>query len=372
MNPKSNLGFTTRIMTEKAQLAKQNLEKFIIEIDKKLVTYWEKEIELKFGYNEKQSALVDEILTHSQEHNLRPAKRLRGSFTYYGYLLGHETVDEKIWRAAMAVECVHTALLMHDDFMDRDDVRRGQPTTHKYFEGGDPHYGNAMAVTVGDVVLCAGFQMLSECGFKSETVLKATQKMLRGIVETAYGQAYDVTLERLRDQWVEDDIISLHKAKTAIYTYENPLFIGGYLAELPEAAFPILHDYSMDGGVAFQLQDDILGVYGNPEKTGKSANSDLLQGKGTLLVLKAFAEGTPAQVKALERVWGARAAVDSDINDAKQAIIDSGSLEYSTKISREYAAKAAESAQKLNALNLNKEAIDYIEGIALYMVDRVL
>ena len=356
----------------KAQFAKQNLEKFIGEIDSRLGTYWQKELDIKFGFNEKQTTLVNEILNHSQEHNLRPAKRLRGSFTYYGYLLGHEAVDERIWQAAMAVEWVHTALLMHDDFMDQDDVRRGQPTTHKYFGGGDPHYGNAMAVTVGDVVLCAGFQLLLDCGFKPETIQKGMQKMLRGIVETAYGQAYDVTLERLRDQWVEDDIISLHKAKTAIYTYENPLFIGGFLAELPEAAFPILREYSMDGGVAFQLQDDILGVYGNPEKTGKSANSDLLQGKGTLLVLKAFSEGTPAQVKALEKVWGARTAIDTDINDAKQAIIDSGSLEYSTKISREYAAQAAESAQKLNALNLNKEAIDYIEGIALYMVDRVL
>jgi geranylgeranyl diphosphate synthase type I len=179
-----------------------------------------------------------------------------------------------------------------------------------------------------------------------------------------------VTLEALQN-WTEEDVIVLHKAKTAIYTYENPLFVGGYLAGLPKEIFKILHEYSMDGGVAFQLQDDILGVYGDPEKTGKSADSDLKQGKCTLLILKALEIGTEAQRHIVNKVWGKfDKATREDLDEAKKAIRESGSYEYSKQLAIKYATKAAVSANKLRKLNLNSEAVDYIQGIAEYMVER--
>lgn len=355
-----------------SQSAKRALEEYIKLIDPYLDNYWQTELVRQFGFNEKQKKLVEEILVHSQEHNLRPAKRLRASFVHYAYLLNHAEIDQRIWNVAMSVELVHTALLMHDDFMDQDMVRRGKPTTHEYFKNGDTHYGNAMAVSVGDAVLCAGFQLLHESGFSGKPLQDAMSKMLRGITNTAFGQAYDVSLEKLKNEWTEDDVVAVHKAKTSVYTYENPLFIGAYLANLPPAAYSILHDYAMDGGVAFQMQDDILGVYGDTEKTGKSANSDLLQGKATLLVMKVFREGSPSQIQALEKVWAKRTALEADINDAKQAIIDSGSLQYSNKVSRDFAMRAAQSVQQLHALHLNSESISYIQGIAEYMVEREL
>jgi len=265
---------------------------------------------------------------------------------------------------------VHTALLMHDDMMDQDDVRRGKPTTHKYFENGDRHYGDSMAVDVGDAVLEIGQELLLSADFEDKLARKATLKMLRGITNTAWGQAYDVTLEKIMEQCDEDDVITVHKAKTAIYTYENPLHIGAMLAGLDGEVLKILSDYSMDGGVAFQLQDDILGVFGDPEKTGKSANSDILQGKVTLLILRVFKDGTPEQIEALKKVWGKRKADEADIDKAKKAIEDSGSLQYSRDISRSYAQRAADTAEKLKGLNLNSEAVDFIQGVALYMVNR--
>lgn len=355
-----------------AQSAKQKLEHYITLIDPHLEAYWHTELDRKFGFNEKQKKLIEEVLMHAKEHNLRPAKRLRSSFVHYAYLLGDTEVDERIWNVAVSLELVHTALLMHDDLMDQDIVRRGKPTTHEYFKNGDTHYGNAMAVNVGDVVLCAGFQLLHESGFSGKPLSDAMSKMLRGITNTAFGQAYDVTLEKLKHEWTEDDVVAMHKAKTSVYTYENPLFIGAYLANLPSGAYSILHDYAMDGGVAFQMQDDILGVFGDTEKTGKSANSDLLQGKATLLIMKVFHEGSPSQVQALEKVWGKREAVQAQIDDAKQAIIDSGSLEYSSKVSRELAGRAAQYAENLHRLHLNPDSIEYIQGIAQYMVERQL
>lgn len=349
-----------------ALAAKTKLEAYIPIIDKKLANYFDQEIKLNFGFNQRQKEVVKELLLHSKEHNLRPAKRLRGSFVHYGYLLGKKEITDFTWTAAMAVEIVHTALLMHDDFMDRDIVRRGGPTTHKYYEAkiNNQHYGSSMAVDIGDAILCAGFDLLANVADK-----KVIRQMLRAIVNTAHGQAYDVTLETL-GKWHEDDVINLHKAKTAIYTYENPLIIGGLMAELSEDALNILRGYAMDGGVAFQLQDDILGVFGTPEKTGKSADSDLLQGKCTMLVLKIFNDGTPSQQKTVRKVWGKLEASRKDLDDAKQAIIDSCSLKYSNDLARKYAVKAAETAAKLRNLNLNSAAVDYIQGIAEYMVNR--
>lgn len=357
VNSKNNLGLK----------AKKLLQDFVPVIDKKIADYFDRELKQDFGFNKRQKQVVKLALEHGKEYILRPTKRLRGSFVCYGYQLGGKTPNEKEWQAAVGVELVHAALLMHDDFMDQDSERRRGPATHKFYErvfGGNAHLGEAMAVTVGDAMLCLGFELVASTGNQA-----ATKQLLRGITNTAYGQGYDVTLEAFRE-WSQEDVIVLHQAKTAIYTYENPLFIGAHLAGLPKEAFDDLRDYAMDGGVAFQLQDDILGVYGEPEKTGKSADSDIKQGKCTLLILKVFQDGTPGQIESVKKAWGNWQATREELDAAKEAIMDSGSYEYSKSLAKEYAAKAAITAQKLRRLKLDSEAIDYVQGIAEYMVER--
>ena len=329
--------------------AVQLLKEYVPKIDARIAQHFDAEIKRKFGFNQKQIKLVQKMLEHSREYILRPTKRLRASFVHYGFKLGGQEPDERVWRAAVGVELVHAALLMHDDFMDQDKSRRGGLTTHEYFGGG--HYGESMAINTGDALLCLGFELIED------------KEVFRAIANTAYGQAFDVSLESF-GKWSEDDVLTIHKAKTAIYTYENPLFIGAHLADLNSHALSLLHSYSVDGGVAFQLRDDVLGVFGDPKETGKSANSDLLQGKCTLLALKALYRPE------VRKVWGNKKAGEKDIESAKQAIRDSGSLEYSLNLMRKLAGKAAKSAAKLRDLKLNSEAIDYLQGIAEYMVKR--
>lgn len=336
------------------QKAEKTLQAFVPEIDKRIAKYFDEEIKKGFGFNERQKEVVRQALEHAKEYILRPTKRIRSSFVYYGCKLGGVEPD---WNAAVGIELVHAALLIHDDFMDEDVSRRGGPTTHEFYGRlmNNRHLGEAMAVAVGDALLCLGFELVEN---------KETRKqLLRGVTNTAYGQAYDLSLEAFKN-WTEEDVICLHKAKTAIYTYENPLFIGAHLAKLPKAAFEILHDYSMDGGVAFQLQDDILGVFGAPEKTGKSADSDLKQGKCTLMVLKAWDRPE------VQKVWGKVNATREDLDVAKKAIRDCGAYDYNKRLAWEYARKAAKTAEKLRKLNLNLEAIDYIQGVAEFMVER--
>ncbi len=348
--------------------SKQTLITFVEEIRPRLERYFEGEYKIGFGYNQMQKKLVVEMLDHGKEYLLRPQKRLRPSFVCYAYRLGGKELTEEVWRAAMGVEITHAAILMHDDFMDSDDMRRGGPTTHKYFRdksGGDVHFGDSMGVMEGDALLCIGFELVA-----SANNLKATKQMLRTVTNTVYGQVYDIELERLA-KWQEDDVINLHKAKTGFYTYRNPLFVGAMLAGIEDTRiYKILEDYAMDGGVAFQLQDDILGVYGTPEKTGKSADSDLKQGKCTLMVLKTYELGSEAQQAAVRKVWGNTEASRSELDAAKQAMMDCGAYDYNKKAAQEYARKAAETADKLRQFGLNDEAIDYIQGVAEYMVER--
>lgn len=352
--------------------AKETLINFVQKIDRELSVFWDEEMENNcFGYSTGQAELSRQILEHLREHNLRTGKRLRASFVWFGYQLGRKKIDEiKLYKACMAVEMIHTALLIQDDFMDEDSLRRGRPTTHICFaRGKDRHFGESMAVLASDVALTLGYQLLLNSGFEENLVRKALDCVLRGVINTGYGQAFDMEMGEV-NEWDEEDVMALHKTKTAIYTYQNPLFVGGILGELSNDVMVLLSEYSMAAGVAFQLQDDVLGVWGDTEKTGKSSDSDLLQGKRTLLALKTLEMGNEEQKKCFLKVWGKKEAAEEDLDLAKKAIKDCGSYGYSVVLAKKLAEDSVDIVEKLRGFDLDEEAILYLQGIAQYMVDR--
>ena len=368
----------TKTKSKKASDAKATLEKFVSRINVELETYFNDEIANVFGVSRKEKELSNHIWKHIKEHNLRPAKRLRGSFVYYGYkLLGGKKV-KAILNAAMSIELIHTALLIHDDFMDQDDTRRGLPTTHEYYKNfhaaegfrfNHLHYGESMAVNVGDIALLAGYEILGKSNFDNEKKLNVLNRTLRGIVNTGLGQAFDITLEG-KGVASEEDITDLHLAKTAIYTYENPLHIGAVLAGAKLKDLELISKYAIPGGVAFQLQDDILGLFGDPVQTGKPAHSDLRQGKMTLLIIKALELGNKNHQKKLKVIWGKRNLTEEKADEARKIVRDTGSLEYSRKVSVKWAKKAQKAIPDMKKRGWNDEAVNYLDGIAQYMVER--
>lgn len=364
--------------SEKAARAKKNLHEFVKLIDRKLENYFNSELKSPFGVSTSEKKLTKLIWEHIKEHNLRPAKRIRGSFIYYGYKLLNGNDSKAILDAAMSIELVHTALLMHDDFMDQDDTRRGHPTTHEYFKSihqkkkwkfDAKHFGESLAVNTGDIALLAGYEILGRSKFPAALKLEAQNRMLRGIINTGLGQAFDVTLEAI-GKASEKDIIDLHYAKTGIYTYENPLHTGAILGGANQKDLKIISEYAVPGGIAFQLQDDILGLFGDPDKTGKPAHSDLREGKMTLLIIKALEKGSPSQVKLLRKIWGKKNLSEEEANLAREVVINTGSLEYSKKASVKWAKKAQKAIPKMQKKGWNRQAIDYLDGIAQYMVER--
>ncbi len=368
------------IKTKKALAAKQKLEDFVGIIDNSLKTYFKEELKNVFGVSKDERVLDRYILEHIAEHDLRPAKRLRGSFIYYGYRLFRQEKEADLLKAAMSIELIHTALLMHDDFMDQDDTRRGLPTSHEYFKKyhldnkfrfDSIHYGESMAVTVGDSALMLGFEILGKSNFDAVLKINALNRTLRGILNTTYGQTYDITLEG-RGVATEKDITNLHLAKTAIYTYENPLHIGAILAGAEKKDLEILSRYAIPGGVAFQLQDDILGLFGDTKKTGKPAHSDLRQGKMTLLIVKALEFADKNQKERLLKIWGKRDLTEGEANTARKIVIETGSLDYSKRAAIKWAKRAQAAIPDMIEKKWNTEAIGYLDGIAQYMIERDL
>lgn len=364
--------------SEKALAGKAKLENFAKLIDIELTNYFKNELKNIFGVSKKEKVLDKNILEHIMEHDLRPAKRLRGSFIYYGYRLFKTNEEKELLKAAMSIELIHTALLMHDDFMDQDDTRRGKPTSHEYYKAYhvknrfrfDPlHYGESMAVTVGDTALMLGFEILGKSNFNEKLKINALNRTFRGITNTTYGQTFDITLEG-KGVATEKDITDLHLAKTAIYTYENPLHIGAILAGADADDLEIISKYAIPGGVGFQLQDDMLGLFGNTEKTGKPAHSDLRQGKMTLLIIKALEWANKEQKNKLLSIWGKHDLTDKEAEEARQIVKDTGSLNYSIETAHKWVKKAQKAIPYMTRKKWNTKAIDYLDGIAQYMIER--
>jgi len=362
---------------KKIDYTKKILKGFVPIINKEIKQIWQKERENINFPKESVNKISRHVLDHAEEHNTRPAKRLRAAFIYYGYKLLGGKEEKEILYAATSIEFVHTGLLMHDDFMDNDTIRRGKPTTHEYYKiyhkdnlfyGNSTHYGAGMAVVLGDIALTLGYKVLSKSEFSWDNKAKALSYLFDGIIKTGYGQIYDITLESGQNGG-EDEIINLHHAKTSIYTYQTPLNIGAILANGKKEDIKIISEYAVPGGIAFQLQDDVLGLFGDSAKTGKSAFADVREGKKTVLITKALELGTNAQVKKIMEVWGNPNIKPKDAQDIRDIVKETGSLKYSQDLAMKYARSSQKVLPNMKKNGWDKDVIEFLDGIAEYMAN---
>ncbi|MEJ7633377.1 polyprenyl synthetase family protein [Aeromicrobium sp.] len=275
-------------------------------------------------------------------------KRLRPQFCYAGWLVAGGDADEpRIVTAAAALEWLQASALVHDDLMDGSDTRRGRPSVHRAFEAqhheesrhGDPvGFGVSAAILLGDLLLSWTDEL-----FRSSE-LPRTPDALRFLdlckTEVVAGQFLDVA-GQTRESLSVAEAMQVVRYKSAKYTVERPLHIGAALAGADVELIAGLTEVALPLGEAFQLRDDVLGVFGDPKHTGKPAGDDLREGKRTVLVARA-AELTDDAGRALLRSClgtsdgvgpvrdlisscGALAAVENDIarlEDQSDAAID--------------------------------------------------
>lgn len=263
-------------------------------------------------------------------------KRFRAAFCYWGYrAIAPEPAGREgrlaLVRACAALELLHASALVHDDLMDASDTRRGHPATHRAFEGehrgagwtGDPEqYGMAAAILLGDLLLGWADELLRRCGLPEAGVEAAMDLFALCRTEVIAGQFLDVSVQA-RGRADVTTAMTVLRYKSAKYSIERPLDIGAALAGADEGAIGALSSFGLPLGEAFQLRDDLLGVFGDPAVTGKPAGDDLVEGKRTALVALAL-DGAPAEDAALLDSWLGRRLEPAQVDRLRGIIDDSG------------------------------------------------
>lgn len=317
------------------------------------------------------------IVEYLEKYSMRGGKRIRPACIIAGYrAVGGDSDD--IFPASTSIEALQSYLLIHDDIMDEDEKRRGGPSLHvmyrnyhqeNSFKGDAQKFGESIGIIAGDLANSYAVDQITRSSFDPEIKIEALQKFEEIDRRTGFGQTLDI-LSNFKevDDVKEDDVLTVHRLKTAHYTMAGPLEMGAILGGATEEQKDVLKKYGMKVGEAFQLYDDMLGLYGDEGKLGKPVDSDLKEGKKTMLVLKAIENGSEEQREFLKYALGNRDLSEREIKRTREIVKETGGYKYSQeKISR--LIKEGKDVVR-NADNIEPEIKDFLIGIADYIVTR--
>jgi len=316
---------------------KIKLKEYKKQIDKELEIFFDNKIKsIDAEFNKK-------IVSGLREFVMRGGKRLRPILVVVGYT-GFAQENLEIIRASISMELLQGFFLIHDDIMDKDDMRRGGKTFHKIF-------GEDIGIIGGDLLYGFANEVLAD--YENKNVRIALKKMNELVEKTCYGQALDLHLnETPFEKVAEEDVLNVYKYKTAFYTIQGPLEIGTLLAGKNLEDFS---RFSIPLGWAFQIKDDIIGLFGDIKKTGKPIKSDVEEGKRTLLMLKTYNKADDSEKKFVLLVLGKKIS-DADFEKLKTLVKKYGLQECQALI-KKYVSDAKKEIQKIG---FNKEAKSFL------------
>jgi geranylgeranyl diphosphate synthase type I len=304
-------------------------------------------------------------------------KRLRPMFTYWGWrtVRPAEDDDTALITAAASLELLHACALVHDDVMDASATRRGKPATHATFarmhresgwHGSAERFGASAAILLGDLLLSWADALfassgLSAAGGEPRRVFDDMRELVMA------GQYLDV-LVQARGEFSADDAVRVVQFKTSKYTVEGPLHLGAAAARADDAVFAALTGYGLALGEAFQLRDDVLGIFGDPSITGKPAGDDLREGKRTLLVALAVAGATTPQADMLRSRFGQGDMTDATVAQLRAVIESSGAL---VQVEQRIAERAAAACDALDSPALSAASREALSALAVAATERI-
>lgn len=219
---------------------------------------------------------------------LMGGKRVRPLMMLLAYNMYREEIDDKIISVALAIETYHNFTLLHDDLMDCADERRGKKTVHKV-------WNDNVAILSGDAMLILAYQYLSQVD--SAYLPSLLPEFSKFALEICEGQQYDMEFEKRMDV-TADEYLEMIKLKTSVLL-AGSMKMGAILADVSETDQQLLYDVGLYTGLAFQLKDDLLDVYGDPKLFGKKIGKDILSNKKTYLMIKAFEKANEKQKEEL-------------------------------------------------------------------------
>lgn len=330
----------------------EQIRDFKKKFDRELETYFHKTIkELA-----KKNLQTAELLASTREVALAGGKRLRPFLAFNAYCLLGGKDKKNILKAAVAIELLHLFFLVHDDIMDRSDLRHGVSSVHAAYvkknlrllgKEKSLHLGNSMGIAAGDLLFALANSIVSNSAFTSKVRCELLAYMQQATAETIIGQVQDISLENNRT-FGEKDVIAMYENKTAKYTFQWPLWAGAVAAGCKDRKLAkLISEYAVSIGTAFQIQDDLLGLFGKEKKTGKPNDGDIKEGKRTLVVVKALEAADSKQKKILKKLLGKNDLSKKEADEFRDIIEATGARQYACDMICERIAKAKKVAGKI-------------------------
>ncbi|SEG84339.1 geranylgeranyl diphosphate synthase, type I [Nonomuraea solani] len=281
---------------------------------------------------------------------LSGGKRLRPAFCYWGWRGAGGADVPGIFTAAASLELLQASALVHDDVMDKSDLRRGMPSAHRRFQamheksgwyGSADQFGEGAAILLGNLLLIWSGEMWRGSGLPSESIEAAQPVHDHMRTELMCGQYLDL-LEQAHGENTFESALRVALFKSGKYSVEQPLRLGLVLAakELAPWMDDLCTGYGRRVGIAFQLRDDILGVFGDPAQTGKPAGDDLREGKRTMLVARTLASASPEDAETVRRLLGDPALDGLGVETLRRIIEDTGALQECEDLIGDYLGQA--------------------------------
>jgi len=352
----------------------KQLVKYKTQIDKEITAYTkqvQKSTLQKYGANSRLAldAYLD-ILN-------RGGKRIRGALTMLGYEMVGGRDTKMIVQAAMAVEMIHAYLLVIDDISDRSPIRRGGPAAHEALRAyhkkqawadDDLHFGQSIAMNAALTANHAAQMQLANLDVDAELRVKAISVLNYALVTTGHGQVNDIFNE-VTGQVDERDVENAMEWKTAHYSLLNPLTFGMCLAGSGCGPTDAIATYALETGRAFQITDDILGVFGEEFESGKSPLDDIREGKRTMLAVHALNNSGKADKNFLMQMLGNSKLTAAEFRRCKEILVEAGSLAYAEKRAQQHIQNGLKSLEEQQSY-WSEDGTRFLRGLALYLLGR--
>ncbi len=274
------------------------------------------------------------------EFLLAGGKRLRPAFAYWGWRGAGGPDNDEVVAAVACLEWLQACALIHDDVMDASDTRRGAPAMHRRFASlhraedwrGDPEgFGESAAILLGDFCLIWADEMYNTSGLPAGALRRGQPVYDEMRTELMAGQYLDL-LEQARGGSSTERALRVARYKSAKYTVERPLHLGAALADAPRNVVAAYSAYGLPLGEAFQLRDDLLGVFGDPSHTGKPAGDDLREGKRTVLIALTLERADARQAALVRRHLGDPQLTPEAVAALRAVIEETGAVAQSERL----------------------------------------
>ena len=379
----SSAGTTTRLSRHDDDRAMTEAENSVEESFTRLLADFRARLESELGswLAEKErlataeSIAATELTSVLSEFVGRAGKRVRPALLFYSYQACRGQTEHKAMTMAMAVELLHTYLLIHDDIMDHADTRRGAPSVHvlytdlhrsRSWNGSADHFGESVAILVGDLAQSYALELFASVEVAPEVGEEFRSCFSTMCQEVIIGQYLEMTAA-YRKNLSEEELLRVLQMKSGRYSVERPVQLGALLARAPEAMRRDLIRYGSRIGEAFQLQDDLLGMFGDVETVGKPVGSDLIEGKFTVLIHHALSTLTGGDRDDLLEALGNPDLSTADVVRCQRLIEASGARK---KVESMIDDRMQEARAALSGLDLERNGADFLEGIIDYLRGR--